>query len=49
MLASTHLALGYPFIFSDYLDGKGDFYGYKIDGANPLAIDFTKVDNEINS
>jgi hypothetical protein len=48
MLGSTCLALSYPFVYSDYLDEKGDLYGYKINGANPLMIDFTKVDDKIN-
>lgn len=48
MLSSTALTLSYPFIYSDYLDEKGDLYGYKVNGANPLMIDFTKVDDKIN-
>lgn len=48
MLGSTCLTLSYPFVYSDYLDEKGDLYGYKINGANPLMIDFTKVDDKIN-
>lgn len=48
MLGSTALTLSYPFVYSDYLDQKGDLYGYKISGSNPLMIDFTKVDEKIN-
>ena len=48
MLSSSCLTLSYPFTYSDYLDEKGDLYGYKLNGSNPILIDFTKVDDKVN-
>jgi hypothetical protein len=47
-LSGEVLALSYPFVYSDYVDEKGDYFGYMSDSYNPMFLDFTKVNKEIN-
>jgi hypothetical protein len=49
MLTDMTLALSYPYTYSDYIDKKGDYYGYMTDSGNPIMIDFAKVNREVNS
>ena len=49
LLASEFLAMGYPYIYSDFMNEKGDLYGYKTNGSNPILIDYCNTDKSHNS